>query len=827
MKRIISLILALMMTFGFVNVFAQNSSLDTKIIISNDNGAISLKLRLTGNATSNERVSVKILRPDINENDPSLNLFQKYVYIGQTRADSEGNFIFEIPFNEDYGDYSIKTINATSGSTGQTVVTSPSSQRMNEMFSKINNDEFTKETFDEFLSTYYKEVAIDLSIYSGLEEEIRFNICDKVIADDYTDFETLYKAIDANILLIGISETKKEDMIGKILSYFDKDYLNITSHLMYPFYYGYTANEKSVIHNMLINVSITQVSDINTEFAKAIFTNELKTVSNYKEMAGIITPYANYVSLDLTGYNLLLPDRQDKVLFYVSKDIKNVNDYKSFETLFANTVNNIETLILNENNSVILPPPPVIQGGGGGTGGGGGSVSIGSGAVTELPDLVDNGNEYVEKETEEFIPDYEGNDIFTDLGAVEWARESILSMNALGIINGKENKKFYPSDNTTRAEFLKMLVLSLGIKTDGGEIAFYDVSTSDWFYPYIKTGFTNGIIKGTGDNLFGPNDYITRQDAATVIYKAMTLKSYISLSQVNPSEISDYNSISDYAKNAVLMLKSYGVISGYSDGTFKPKQRITRAECAVLLSNIINLEKVIDANKEITNETDGLLGVGSMQTVNQFTKLSSKALSEATVISLDSETDYVGQIRNTNISYQGSEFGTGVLYFDFDLNSYKSQYKSVTKGLLNVVVKINDAENYYPKTLRLCAYEYDDKGTMKRYPTDQAFLGKMLSSKELFKDFNEMKAQGYYSYTFDVTEAVNNSLLSSGDILRIAFTLDSEELKGYTNEILAGKNTFTSTDFSMGIVLNTAATRMYNGTEIIYGDSQPVLNLYQ
>ncbi len=827
MKRIISLLLIVIMSFSFVNVFAEVSELGSKIIISNINGEISLSLRITGEGDENERVSIKILRPGVNEDDTSLSLFEKYVYIGQTRADKEGVFTFEIPFNEAYGNYTVKTFNSVSADEGLTTVSAPSSSRMNEMLNKINNDEFTDKTFDEYLNTYYKELAIDLSVYSGLEDKVRYKISSNIIADDYSDFALLYKAIDDNILLTGISATEKKDMIGKILLYFDKDYLNITSHSMYPFYYGYTANEKSVIHNMLINASITQVSDINTEFAKAIFTNELKTVSNYKEMAGIITPYANYVSLDLTGYNLLLPDRQDKVLYYVSKDIKNVNDYKSFETLFANTVKNIETLILNENNSVILPPPPVIQGGGGGTGGGGGSVSIGPGAVTELPDLVDNGNEYIEKETEEFIPDYEGNDIFTDLGAVEWAREAILSMNEKGIISGKENKKFYPNDNTKRSEFLKMLVLSFGINEDGGDISFNDVNTSDWFYPYIKTAFTNGIIKGTGDGMFSPDDYITRQDAATVIYKAMTLKNYISLAQVDPSSISDYISISDYAKNAVLMLKSYGVISGYSDGTFKPKQRITRAECAVMLSNIMKLEKVIDANKEITSETDGLLGVGSMQVVNQFTKTSSKPLNEATVISLDSETDYTGQIRNNNISASGSEFGTSVLYFDFDLNSYKSQYKEVTKGLVTVLLKINDSENYYPETLRLCVYEYDGEGTMKRYPTDQAFIGKMLSSKAVYKDFNEMKAQGYYEFTFDVTEAVNNSLISSGDILRIAFTLDSEELKGYTNEVLSGKNTFTSTDFSMGIVLNTAATRKHNGTEIIYGDSQPVLNLYK
>ena len=820
MKRAISLLLVLIMAFSFVNVYANDSELSSKIIISNDNGNISLSLRITGEAEPSERVSVKILRPGVDEKNSSLSLFEKYVYIGQTRADSNGEFLFEIPFNEAYGNYIVKATNQISGKTEQGIVAAPSSERMNEILSNVNNKIFTDKAMDEYLVAYAKEVGVDITIYAQLEDNVRYSICESVLEDTYVDFSVLFETIEKTTLLVGIDKTKKLDLIDTMFSYYDSDYLNITSHPMYPVYKAYGKGEKNTVLTLFANSEIKELSDINKAFAKAIFTNEVKTVSNYKEISAVIKSYASHTGLDLTGYGLLDSNKQDKVLYYVSRELKSVSAYSDFEGLFVKTVNDIDSLILAEKNTLPLP-------GGSGGGGGGSSVSIGEGAVPTLPDMVDNGNDYVEKETEEFVPDYEGNDVFTDLGAVEWAREAILSMNSAGILSGRENKKFFPNDNTTRAEFLKMLTLTFNIKDDGGKISFGDVSESDWFYPYVKTAYTNGIIKGIGNGLFGPNDYITRQDAATVIYKAMTLKNYISLAQVDASAITDYNSISDYAKNAVLMLNSYGVISGYTDGSFKPKQRITRAECAVLLNKITGLEKVIEAEREIVSETDGLLGVGSIQVVNQFSKPASKPLNDGTVYSLDSETDYVGQIRNINISTPGSEFNTSVLYLDFDLNSYKSQYKKVEKALINVLVKYNDAEGFLPEGLSLCAYEYDPEGTMKRYPTDQAYIGKMLSSKVLSKDFNEKKSAGFYTFTFDVTEAVNNSLISSGDILRLAFTLDSEELKGFTNEIVTGKNLFTGTDFSIGIVLNTAATRKHNGTTIVYGDSQPVLNLYQ
>ena len=141
--------------------------------------------------------------------------------------------------------------------------------------------------------------------------------------------------------------------------------------------------------------------------------------------------------------------------------------------------------------------------------------------------------------------------------------------------------------------------------------------------------------------------------------------------------------------------------------------------------------------------------------------------------------------------------------------------------------RIKEILYYLPENLRMMAYEYDAEGSMKRYPTDQALIGKILDSKLVLSEYDEKLAQGYYKFTFDITEAVNSALKKSDDIMRIAFTLDSANLKELTNEILSGKNTFTGTDFSIGFVLNTAATRKYNGTEIVYGDSQPVLNAYK
>ena len=88
----------------------------------------------------------------------------------------------------------------------------------------------------------------------------------------------------------------------------------------------------------------------------------------------------------------------------------------------------------------------------------------------------------------------------------------------------------------------------------------------------------------------------------------------------------------------------------------------------------------------------------------------------------------------------------------------ETEYKEITKGLITVVLKVNDTKNYLSENLKVGVYEYDPEGNNKRYPTDQACLGKLLDSKLVLSEFDEKLSQGYYKFTFDVTDAVNSSL---------------------------------------------------------------------
>ena len=176
---------------------------------------------------------------------------------------------------------------------------------------------------------------------------------------------------------------------------------------------------------------------------------------------------------------------------------------------------------------------------------------------------------------------------FTDLEGYDWALADIHKLSKAGIINGFEGK-FYPGSSVTRAEFLKMALLSAKISIiDGNEGQFEDVNGSEWYAPYVLTAAAADIVSGVGNGLFRPDGSITRQDIAVILYNLLDRAEKLKGNEV--SLPSDVDSISDYAKESVCSLMKLGVITGFEDGTFRGNTTATRAEAAVLIGRFLNL----------------------------------------------------------------------------------------------------------------------------------------------------------------------------------------------------------------------------------------------
>lgn len=183
------------------------------------------------------------------------------------------------------------------------------------------------------------------------------------------------------------------------------------------------------------------------------------------------------------------------------------------------------------------------------------------------------------------FPTVSRTSIFDDLETVSWAETAINALAEQGIVAGDENGKFNPNNNVKREEFVKMLVAASGMYDEYAECTFKDVTEDAWYYRYIASATSNGLVYGVSEKEFGVGTEITRQDMAVMCYRAA--KATIEIPQIrNDIAFNDSDRISDYAKEAVSALYKANVVNGVGNNEFSPIGTATRAQAAVMIYNL-------------------------------------------------------------------------------------------------------------------------------------------------------------------------------------------------------------------------------------------------
>lgn len=116
---------------------------------------------------------------------------------------------------------------------------------------------------------------------------------------------------------------------------------------------------------------------------------------------------------------------------------------------------------------------------------------------------------------------------------------------------------------------------------------FPDVSINTWYGKAVSWAAEQGIIGGYGNGLYGPNDLITREQMAVMLNNYMKHKGLI-LPKAEFEAFADGELVSDWAKEAVNNMKSYGLITGIGNNLYSPKDTASRASVAHIFMNIIN-----------------------------------------------------------------------------------------------------------------------------------------------------------------------------------------------------------------------------------------------
>ena len=174
--------------------------------------------------------------------------------------------------------------------------------------------------------------------------------------------------------------------------------------------------------------------------------------------------------------------------------------------------------------------------------------------------------------------DEDNNVVFSDIEN-HWAKAEIEDFASNGYVGGYDDNTFRPNNDITRAEFVTIINKYFGFTKAEGE-NFTDVNEDAWYYKDVCIGVREGYINGYQDGTFRPNEPITREEAASIV------RTITGLVENGSSKFTDDNEIGSWAKKAVYALSDNKIMSGYEDNTFRPKNKITRAEAVATLSRV-------------------------------------------------------------------------------------------------------------------------------------------------------------------------------------------------------------------------------------------------
>lgn len=185
-------------------------------------------------------------------------------------------------------------------------------------------------------------------------------------------------------------------------------------------------------------------------------------------------------------------------------------------------------------------------------------------------------------------PQVEAKDeAYTDIGGAEWAKEAINYLADYNIISKPEDKLFRPNDNVTREEFTKMVVNAMGLYNSKAETQLKDVEKGAWYYPYVASAESEGIILGNEKGLFNIGANITRQDMAVIIDRILEKAGYED--KVIGSVFADNDDIAEYAVKAVYNMRERNIINGVGENKFAPKNNATRAQAAKIIYEMLKV----------------------------------------------------------------------------------------------------------------------------------------------------------------------------------------------------------------------------------------------
>ena len=177
---------------------------------------------------------------------------------------------------------------------------------------------------------------------------------------------------------------------------------------------------------------------------------------------------------------------------------------------------------------------------------------------------------------------------FVDVKDSDWFAGAVAFTSSHELFRGVSDNEFAPQLPMTRAMLVTVLYRLENEPETAGTISFDDVMEGTWYTDAVAWAAENGIVLGTGDG-FEPNENVTREQIATMLYRYMQFLGVDTSARGDVSKFSDGSEVSPWAVDAMAWAVGIGLFQGDDTGSLNPGDDVTRAEVATLMERLMTM----------------------------------------------------------------------------------------------------------------------------------------------------------------------------------------------------------------------------------------------
>lgn len=534
----------------------STASLTSKAAVI-DNGTRQITVSGTvSNAQTDEMANIAVYRPNAEKTAENL------VNFAAAKIEN-GRFTYTYTNNIDENGYAKIDI-GVGGQTEETGVYVADEAQVNaamEAYQALTADA-GDDAYLAFMESYGGALGCPMEMYDALTQSVQAGIVEDTVGKGYT-YSALTEALSQAIALAYLNSNATAADLADAFQQYQSAFGFDTANAYYQDYVTTSERLEEVFAGMQTE-SYDTLDEAAEGFDAYVVLCAINHVSSYQDITSILSDNRSVVGnrFNYTKYNSLTTSQKSGFASKVRAS-DTLTDFDDLNDLLTQYIDSVKD---GSNNSSGPSYGPSNRPSTGNT-------------TTEI---ITSGDITPPTPTETPVVN---TSRFSDMVGVEWAIEAVDTLYDLGIVSGDGTGKFNPNGNVTREEFAKMLVGVFGFENTGNPVSFYDVDENEWYAEYVQKAAQNGIVLGDETGNFGVGQFITRQDMAVMILRALdTIDKKPNTTVENT--FADDMEIADYAKEAVYGMNNAGIVSGVGENRFAPLQNATRAEAAKMLYGV-------------------------------------------------------------------------------------------------------------------------------------------------------------------------------------------------------------------------------------------------